>query len=91
MRLYAAEPEPTRKVSNPLARFDLFDLDGTVWLTMRRRVLGRRSRAALDLTRLFALPGNHPDRIVAASIVLYIRLGIIIAITVRSHLKAAHP
>jgi hypothetical protein len=28
---------------------------------------------------------------IAASIVLYVGLGIIIAITVRSHLEAAHP
>jgi hypothetical protein len=30
MRLYAAALEPTREVSNPLARLDFFDLDGTL-------------------------------------------------------------
>lgn len=39
MRLYAEPLEPTRGTANPLARFDFFDLDGTVWLTMPRRVL----------------------------------------------------
>jgi hypothetical protein len=57
---------------------------------MSRRILARLRRA-LDLARLFDLPDRHPDRMVAASIVLYIGLGIIIAITVRSHWKAAHP
>jgi hypothetical protein len=42
---------------------------------MQRRVLAR-------LGRLFDLPDRHPDRMIAASIVLYIGLGIIIAITV---------
>ncbi len=57
---------------------------------MRRRVLARLGRA-LDLARLFNLPDNHPDRVIAASVVLYIGLGIVIAITVWSHWKAAHP
>jgi hypothetical protein len=42
---------------------------------MQRRVLAR-------LGRLFDLPDRHPDRMIAASIVLYIGFGIIIAITV---------
>jgi hypothetical protein len=58
--------------------------------THGRRALARLGRA-LDLARLFDLPDNHPDRMIAASIVLYVGLGIIIAITVRSHLEAAHP
>jgi len=37
------------------------------------------------------LPDNHPDRMIAASIVLYVGLGIIIAITVWNHWKAAQP
>ena len=46
---------------------------------------------ALDLAQLFNLPAHHPDRMIAASVVLYVGLGIIIAITVRSHFNAAHP
>ncbi len=49
-----------------------------------------RLRRALDLARLFDLPDRHPDRMIAASIVLYVGLGIIIAITVWNHWKAAH-
>jgi hypothetical protein len=49
-----------------------------------RRVLARLRRA-LDLARLFELPDRHPDRMIAASIVLYPGLGIIIAITVEGH------
>ena len=59
-------------------------------MTMLRRVLARLGRA-LDLARLFDLPDRHPDRMIAASIVLYVGLGLIIAITVWSHWKAAHP
>jgi hypothetical protein len=57
---------------------------------MLRRVLARLGRA-LDLARLFDLPDRHPDRMIAASVVLYIGLGIIIAITVGNHWKTAHP
>jgi len=53
------------------------------WLTMLRRVLARLSRA-LDLARLFDLPDNHPDRMLAASIVLYVGLGIVIVATLES-------
>jgi hypothetical protein len=47
---------------------------------MFRRVLAILGRA-LDLARLFGLPDQHPDRMIAASIVLYVGLGIVIAIT----------
>jgi len=39
------------------------------------------------LAHLFDLPHRHPDRMIAASVVLYIGSGIIIAITVW---KTAH-
>ncbi len=51
---------------------------------MLRRVLDRLRRA-LDLARLFELPAWHPDRMIAAQLVLYIGLAIIIAITLWSH------
>ena len=57
---------------------------------MLRRVLATLGRA-LDLARLFDLPDWHPDRMIAASIVLYVGLGIIIAATLWNHWKAAHP
>ena len=57
---------------------------------MLRRVLDK-PRRALDLARLFNLPDLHPDRMIAASIVLYVGLGIIIAITVWNHWKVTHP
>ena len=38
---------------------------------MLRPVLARLGRA-LDLARLFDLPDRHPDRMIAASIVLYV-------------------
>jgi hypothetical protein len=57
---------------------------------MLRRVLARFG-LALDLVRLYDLPDRHPDRMIAASVVLYIGLGIIIAITVWNHWKVAHP
>jgi hypothetical protein len=57
---------------------------------MLRRVLAKLGRS-LDLARLFDLPDNHPDRMLAASVVLYVGLGIIIAITVWKHWKVAHP
>jgi len=50
---------------------------------MLRRVIARLRRA-LDLARLFDLPDRHPDRMLAASIVLYVGLGIIIAVTLES-------
>jgi hypothetical protein len=55
-----------------------------------RRVLDRL-RHVLDLARLFDLPDRHPDRMIGASVVLYIGLGVIIGITVWSHWRAAHP
>jgi hypothetical protein len=55
---------------------------------MLRRVLARMRRA-LDLARLFDLRDEHPDRMIAASIVLCIGLGI--AISVWNHWKAARP
>ena len=57
---------------------------------MLRRALTRLGRA-LDLARLFDLPDVHPDRMIAASIVLYVGLGIIIAITMWNHWKVGHP
>jgi hypothetical protein len=57
---------------------------------MLRRVLARLRRA-LDLARLFDLPDRHPDRIIAASIVLYVGLDIVSAVTVWNHCKARHP
>jgi hypothetical protein len=57
---------------------------------MLRRALARLARV-LDFARLFDLPDRHPDRMIAASIVLYIGLAIIIALTVWSHRKASHP
>jgi hypothetical protein len=45
----------------------------------------------LNLARLFDLPDGHPDRMLEASIVLYVGLGIIIAITVLNHWKATKP
>jgi hypothetical protein len=57
---------------------------------MLRWVLARLGHV-LDLARLFDLPERHPDRMIAASLVLYISLGIIIAITVWNHWKAAQP
>ena len=57
---------------------------------MLRRALARLGRA-LDLARLFDLPDRHPDRMIAASVVLYVGLGIIIAITVWNHWNVAQP
>ena len=37
------------------------------------------------------VPDRHPDRMIAASIVLYVGLGVIIAITVWNHWKTARP
>jgi hypothetical protein len=42
-------------------------------------------RASLDL------PDRHPDRMIAAWIVLYVGLGIIIAVTAWNHWKSGHP
>ena len=44
---------------------------------MLRHALARLGRV-LDLARLFDLPDNHPDRMIAASIMLYIGFGVII-------------
>jgi len=57
---------------------------------MLRRVLTRLGRV-LHLARLFDLPDHHPDRMIAASIVLYVGLGIAIGNTVWNHWKATHP
>jgi hypothetical protein len=48
---------------------------------MLRRVLARLGRV-FDLVRLFDLPDRHPDRMIAASIVLYVGSSIVTAITV---------
>jgi hypothetical protein len=58
-------------------------------LAMLHRVLARLGRA-LDLARLFDLPDGHPDRMIAASIVLYVGLAIVIGATLWNHWKAAH-
>jgi len=55
---------------------------------MLRRVLARLGRA-LDLARLFDLPDRHPDRMIAASIVLYVGLAIILTTTVCHHWSAS--
>jgi hypothetical protein len=52
--------------------------------------LGRIGRV-LDLTRLFEIPAWQPDRMIAAQLVLYIGLAIIIATTLWSHWRAMHP
>ena len=57
---------------------------------MLRRALARLCHA-LNLVRLFDLPDRHPDRMIAASIVLYVGLGIIIAATVWNHWVPAQP
>jgi hypothetical protein len=36
-----------------------------------------QATSALDLARLFDLPDRHPDRMIAAQIVLYVGLGIV--------------
>ena len=59
-------------------------------LPMLRRALARLARI-LDLARLFDLPDGHPDRMLAAQIVPYVGLGIVIAVTVWNHWKAAQP
>jgi hypothetical protein len=56
---------------------------------MLRRLLARLE-LALDLARLFDLPDQHPDRMIAASVVLYIGMGVII-ITVWNHWPATDP
>jgi hypothetical protein len=61
-------------------------------LTMHWRDIGRfREHSSRKRDLGFDLPDGHPDRMIAASIVLYVGLGIIIAITVWNHRKAAHP
>ena len=42
------------------------------------------------LARIFDLPPRHPDRMIAAQLVLYVGLAIIIAITLWQHWRAAH-
>jgi hypothetical protein len=46
---------------------------------MFRRVLGKIARA-LDLARILDLPPRHPERMIAAQLVLYLGLGIVIAL-----------
>jgi hypothetical protein len=57
---------------------------------MVRRILARLG-GVLDLARLFHLPPGHPDRMIAAQVVLYVGLWIILAVTLWNHWKAAHP
>jgi hypothetical protein len=57
---------------------------------MLTRVLARLGRV-FDLARLFHLPPGHPDRMIAAQIVLYVGLWVILAATLWNHWKAAHP
>jgi hypothetical protein len=56
---------------------------------MLRRVLARLGHV-LDLAQLFELPDRHPDRMIAASIVLYVGLAIIVAITMWNYWNATH-
>ena len=67
------------------ARLDFFDAGGRLVARSAPPLLARLGRA-LDLARLFDLPDEHPDRMIAASIVLYVGLGII-AITMWNHWK----
>jgi hypothetical protein len=90
MRLYAAPLEPTHGAPNPLARLDSSTYTVRWWLTMLRRILARLRRA-LDLARLLDLPDRHPDRMIAASIVLFVGLRIINTITSGNYWKAAQP
>jgi hypothetical protein len=46
---------------------------------MFRRVLARIVRA-LDLARLLDLPPRHPNRMITAQVVLYVGVGIVIAV-----------
>jgi hypothetical protein len=87
VKTYSALCRIPRAYTIPLVRL-FVDVDDT-WLTMLRLVLARLRRA-LDLARLFELPDHHPDRMIAASIVLYVGLGIIIAITVWNHGEVTH-
>jgi hypothetical protein len=57
---------------------------------MLRRVLVRFA-FFLDLARLFELPDRHPDRMIAASIVLYVGLAIILPMAVWHHWSASQP
>jgi hypothetical protein len=45
---------------------------------------------ALDLALILNLPPRHPDRMIAAQVVLYIGLAIFIATTHWQHSKAVH-
>jgi hypothetical protein len=57
---------------------------------MLRRVLARLGRA-FDLARSFDLRDRHPDRMISASIVLYVGLGIVTAATLWTRWWAAYP
>jgi hypothetical protein len=73
--------ELARGASNLFTGLDSSTRTVGSWPGMLCRVLARLSRV-LDLARLFDLRDRHPDRMIAASIVLYVGLGIILAITV---------
>jgi hypothetical protein len=79
--LAAAKPQRSgpNRTSN-LARLDFFDVDGAL-IARDATPHTRWPHHALDLARLFDLPDGHPDRMIAASIVLCLGLGIIIAAT----------
>jgi len=79
--LAAAKPQRSgpNRTSN-LARLDFFDVDGAL-IARDATPHTRWPHHALDLARLFDLPDGHPDRMIAAWIVLYLGLGIIIAAT----------
>jgi len=49
------------------------------------------SHSSVSPASLFDPGSWRPDRMIAASIVLYVGLGIIIAMNVWNHWKAAHP
>lgn len=55
--------------------------------TMRRRFRDRLARFP-DIARLFDLPPRHPDRMIAAQLVLYIGLAIVIGVALWRRLVA---
>jgi hypothetical protein len=85
-RLHAAPLEQGAKSRTRLPG----STSSTWWLTMLHRVLARLGRV-LDLARLIDLRERHPDRLIAAPIVLHRRGEVIVVIMVWNHWKAAHP
>jgi hypothetical protein len=73
-----------------LRKLDFFARDDNLSLTDGEKALVKLRRVH-DLARLFELPAWHPDRMIAAQVVLYVPLWINLAATLRSHLRATHP